>query len=424
MTTAGRNVSFAVGAGGALEVVNDTAGDLTGLSLSSGGLSAFNTNFIFEPTIGAGESGRSNELRSYAAASDLLANLYDSAGRPLDIDLNSAAASLTIAASVGGTPVTDHTMTVDPGSTLGDVMRELQYALGINSNPVSLNATGQITVTGEAGTDYSLSGISIRETGISNPVLEGAFSFTQVQAATDARDFSLATTVYDSLGGEHTVAFSFTKIPGTNEWTWTAAMEGGETILTGGSGRIAFADNGSLSSTTFDDGSGALTFRPQAAGAQGAADVALTLDFGDVGALNGMTQFEGSGAMQSIADGYGAGNLLDFSIDQNGVIVGVFSNDTTQDLARIGMARFTNPEGLSRVANNTFRISGNSGASQVTFAGEGNGISILSGALENSNVDLAKEFTDLIVAQRAFQANSRVISTADQVMQELVNMVG
>jgi flagellar hook protein FlgE len=76
------------------------------------------------------------------------------------------------------------------------------------------------------------------------------------------------------------------------------------------------------------------------------------------------------------------------------------------------------------VANNTFRISGNSGASQVTFAGEGNDISILSGALENSNVDLAKEFTDLIVAQRAFQANSRVISTADQVLQELVNLVG
>ena len=88
------------------------------------------------------------------------------------------------------------------------------------------------------------------------------------------------------------------------------------------------------------------------------------------------------------------------------------------------MARFTNPEGLYRVANNTYRLSGNSGPAQETFAGESNGISLLSGALENSNVDLAKEFTDLIVAQRAFQANSRVISTADQVMQELVNMVG
>jgi len=127
---------------------------------------------------------------------------------------------------------------------------------------------------------------------------------------------------------------------------------------------------------------------------------------------------------RSIADGYGAGTLLDFSIDLNGVITGIFSNDTTQDLARIGLARFVNQEGLHRVANNTYRISGNSGLPQETFAGEGNGVSFLSGALENSNVDLAKEFTDLIVAQRAFQANSRVITTADQVMQELINMVG
>jgi flagellar hook protein FlgE len=79
---------------------------------------------------------------------------------------------------------------------------------------------------------------------------------------------------------------------------------------------------------------------------------------------------------------------------------------------------------LYREANNTYRISGNSGLAYETFAGENNGVSLLSGALENSNVDLAKEFTDLIVAQRAFQANSRVITTADQVMQELVNLVG
>ena len=150
----------------------------------------------------------------------------------------------------------------------------------------------------------------------------------------------------------------------------------------------------------------------------------LNLDFGEPGTLTGLTQFAGTGVMQSMADGFGAGNLLDFSIGQDGVITGIFSNDTTQDLARISLAQFSNPEGLSRVANNTYRTSGNSGLAQETFAGQGNAVSLVSGALENSNVDLAKEFTDLIVAQRAFQANSRVITTADQVMQELVNLVG
>ncbi|MCK9997090.1 MAG: flagellar hook-basal body complex protein [Candidatus Krumholzibacteria bacterium] len=424
MTTARQNVAFAIDSDGAVQITNNTGQDLIGVSLSSGGLAAFNSNFLFEPTITAGQTARTNELRSYAAESDLLSNLYDSNGRPLDIDTSNPAASLTLGGAVGGTPVTDHTMAINAASTLGDVMRDLQFTLGINSNPVVLNDTGQIIVTGEVGGDFALSGLSVRETGVSNPVLEGAFSFTQTQAATDAQVFSLATTVYDSLGAEHTVAFSFEKIPDQNEWTWTATMEGGETILSGGSGRVAFADNGALTSYTFDDGSGALTFQPQANGTEGAANVVLNLDFGEAGTLTGLTQFEGTGAMQSIADGYGAGNLLDFSIDRNGVIIGIFSNDTTQDLARIGLAQFTNQEGLSRVANNTYRISGNSGLPLETFAGEGNAVAFLSGALENSNVDLAKEFTDLIVAQRAFQANSRVISTADQMMQELVNMVG
>ncbi len=419
-----QDVTFSLDASGALQVANDMGQDVIGLSLSSGNLAPFNASFIFESTIWAGHTSKSQELRGFALESDLLANLYDANGNPLDIDLLNPAASLTLSGAVGGMPVTDHTMAVGAGSTLGQLMQEIQFTLGLNSQPVVLNDVGQIIVSGEAGTDAALSGISVRETGISNPVLEGAFGFTQIQAATDAQEYSLATTVYDSLGAEHTVAIAFTKIPGQNEWTWTASMEGGETILSGGSGRVTFADNGALSSYTYDDGSGSLTFQPQAAGNQGAANVVLNLDFGEPGTLTGLTQFAGTGVMQSMADGFGAGNLLDFSIGQDGVITGIFSNDTTQDLARISLAQFSNPEGLSRVANNTYRTSGNSGLAQETFAGQGNAVSLVSGALENSNVDLAKEFTDLIVAQRAFQANSRVITTADQVMQELVNLVG
>jgi flagellar hook protein FlgE len=419
-----RDVTFSLDAFGALQVVNDMGMDVIGLSLSSGNLAPFNASFLFHSNIGPGQTDQSNQLRSYAEESDLLANLFDASGHSLDIDLTNPAASLTLGGSVGGTPVTDHTMGVNSGTTLGQLMQELQFTLGLNSEPVVLNDVGQIIVSGEVGTDSALSGISVRETGITNPVLEGAFGFTQTQAASDPQEFFLATTVYDSLGAAHTVAFAFEKVPGQNEWTWTASMESGETILSGGSGRVSFADNGALSSYTFDDGSGALTFQPQAAGNQGAANVVLNLDFGEPGTLTGLSQFAGTGAMQSMADGYGAGNLLDFSIGQDGVITGIFSNDTTQDLARIGLAQFTNPEGLSRVANNTYRLSGNSGQAQETFAGQGNSVALLSGALENSNVDLAKEFTDLIVAQRAFQANSRVITTADQVMQELVNLVG
>jgi flagellar hook protein FlgE len=425
MVTAQQDVTFAIDADGALQVTNNTGQDLAGLSLSAAGQAVFNTNFIFEPTIMAGASSTAGEMRSFAQAGDLLSDLHDAEGNPLGIDLTDPAASLTIGGSVGGTPVTDHTMAVGQGTTLADIMQGLQYALGLNSNPVVLNDQGQMVAAGETGTDFALSGLTIQETGVSNPTLESAFGFAQVQAATDATVFNLTTTVYDSLGGQHNVSFDFQKIPGLNEWTWTASMEGGETITSGGSGRVAFGEDGALTSYTYDDGTGALTFQPQAAGTQGAAPVVLDLDFGEVGSLSGLTQFAGTGVMQSLADGYTSGELVDYNIDNNGVIVGIFSNDTTQDLARVGMAQFSNPEGLDRVANNTFRLSGNSGAAMETFADrDTNGIAILSGTLENSNVDLAKEFTDLIVAQRAFQANSRVITTADQVMQELVNMVG
>ncbi len=424
MATGQQNVSFAITGEGALQVTNNSGQSLTGLSLSTGNLGAFNANFLFEPNIMSGETSAANELRSFAVESDLLSNLYDAAGRPLDLGLLSAGSSLTLGGSVGGTPVTEHAMSINGGTTLGDVMRELQYTLGINSQPVQLNESGQILLTGETGSDFAISGISIRETGVSNPVLEAAFGFAQVRAATDPQEFSLATTVYDSLGVAHNVSFAFEKVPGMNEWTWTASMEGAETILSGGSGRVAFGEDGSLSSFTYDDGSGGLSFDPNAPGQQGAAPVVLQLDFGEVGGLTGLTQFEGTGGMQSLADGYGSGNLLDFTIGLDGVITGIFSNDTTQDLARVGIAQFTNPNGLYRVANNTYRLSGNSGDAQETFAANDNGVAILSGTLENSNVDLAKEFTDLIVAQRAFQANSRVITTADQVLQELVNLVG
>jgi len=127
--------------------------------------------------------------------------------------------------------------------------------------------------------------------------------------------------------------------------------------------------------------------------------------------------------LKSVADGYGTGTLVDFNIDQSGLITGVFSNDTSQAIAQIALATFSNADGLTREANNTYRRSGNSGEAVEVFAGSGNGVSLVTGALETSNVDLAREFTNLVVAQRAFQANSRVVTTADQVMQELVNLV-
>ena len=119
----------------------------------------------------------------------------------------------------------------------------------------------------------------------------------------------------------------------------------------------------------------------------------------------------------------GAGvQLVSYSIGSDGTLRGVFSDDVQRPMARLAMATFTNPSGLERVGDTAFRTTANSGAVQLGVAGEGPMGTMQSGRLEMSNVDLAAEFTNLIIAQRGFQASSRVITTSDQVLEELVNI--
>jgi flagellar hook protein FlgE len=415
----GQSVTLSIAADGSLTAAN-AGGDVDGLSLTRGGGGSL---FSFSGTIAGGTTGSSGTSLSYADEIDLLVNLFDAEGTSLGIDVTAGTVDLAIGGDVGGTGVAPRTLVTDGTTTLAQLMAEMQYALGVNTNPVEMNDQGQIVVRGEVGLASAISNISVAEVGAANSILSDAFEFATTQEAEDKKTFSMATTVYDSLGGQHTVSFEFEKIPGQNEWLWSAAMEGGETILGGDSGRLGFNESGAISSFTFDDGTNGLQFQPQANGLEGAANVTLALDYGDIGALNGLTQFEGTGTLKSIADGYGSGTLVDYNIDQSGLITGVFSNDTSQAIGQIALATFSNADGLTREANNTYRRSGNSGEAVETFAGSGNGISLVPGALEASNVDLAREFTNLVVAQRAFQANSRVVTTADQVMQELVNLV-
>jgi len=420
MTNEGRNVTFNIGTDGDLVMTNNDA-DIEAFALNVPSNSNFNTNFSFPDTVGTGETASSGQSRAYAESTDLLSDLYSSTGEALGIDFSAATPTLVIGGDVGGETVTDSNVEVSATSTLGDLMQEIQFALGISSNPVVLNEMGQMTVTGEVGTDSAIGEISISELGVDNSTLEDAFDYAETQEAVDQSTYSMSTTVYDSLGGEHTVSFLFEKNAGMNEWTWTANTEGEETITSGNTGTISFDEEGAVTNFSYDDGSTGFTFDPNAS-TQGAASVTLTIDYGEIGGLTGLTQFEGSGNLQSIADGFGTGTLVDFNIDQSGIITGVFSNDTMRSIAQIGMATFSNADGLTREANNTYRRSGNSGQAVESFAGS-NGVTLVPGALETSNVDLAKEFTNLVVAQRAFQANSRVITTADQVMQELVNLV-
>jgi flagellar hook protein FlgE len=141
--------------------------------------------------------------------------------------------------------------------------------------------------------------------------------------------------------------------------------------------------------------------------------------------LTGLTGFadQNSSAFMIQQDGFPTGTLSDFSIGTNGIITGIFDNGITRPLGQVYLARFANPNGLMLAGQNMYEVAANSGEPVIgapTLMGLG---SIIGGTLEASNVDFAREFTNLIVSQRAFQANARVISTSDGLLEELVNIV-
>jgi flagellar hook protein FlgE len=121
-------------------------------------------------------------------------------------------------------------------------------------------------------------------------------------------------------------------------------------------------------------------------------------------------------------DGYTMGDLERFSIDQSGLVTGAFTNGVTETLGQLVLADFNNPAGLLRDGDNMYQVSANSGSPVLGFVNEGSQSTITSGALEMSNVDLAQEFTSMITAQRGFQSNARVITTSDEMLQEVVTL--
>lgn len=147
------------------------------------------------------------------------------------------------------------------------------------------------------------------------------------------------------------------------------------------------------------------------------------LNLGDAGKINGITQFSSDFTTKAVKqDGYPMGYMEAFSIDNSGTIVGVFSNGVQQQLAKISMAIFTNPAGLNKAGDTNYTFSINSGEANIGEAGLAGRGKINAGLLEMSNVDLSDQFTDMIVTQRGFQANSRTIVTSDQMIQEVLGL--
>ncbi|MBN2719276.1 MAG: flagellar hook protein FlgE [Deltaproteobacteria bacterium] len=239
-----------------------------------------------------------------------------------------------------------------------------------------------------------------------------------------ASNFSTAITVYDSLGESHRMDVYFAKT-GANAWSWYGLVDDGD--LGGTPGAYAQVGNGTMTFTTdgflADD-----TSAPFTVTFAGASSQDIQVDFGESIAeggtgLDGVTQYAASSIIRSQEqDGYGTGELNGVGVEGNGHVMAIYSNGEQRLVGQVAMATFNAEGELARAGGNLWAETQGSGAARVGGAGEGSAGSITSNALEQSNVDLAAEFVDLIAYQRGFQANSRTITTADQLYQEIVNL--
>jgi flagellar hook protein FlgE len=235
--------------------------------------------------------------------------------------------------------------------------------------------------------------------------------------------------IFDSLGNRHALTVTFTKID-DNEWSWKVTLPDpenpGEELVVGGGpdATVGFDGNGMIKSLNgVDLGAGAAVELPVSFLPPGGANpVDLNIEIGKAMQFAGVTQSEGiSNLSPREQNGYGSGTLTDIYIDQNGKVMGTFTNGTVLTLAQIMIAEFSNPSGLLKTGDNMLELSSNSGMAAI-ISPDTSGTSIFSGALEMSNVDLAEEFTRMIVAQRGFQSNARVISVSDEILNEVVNL--
>ena len=269
-------------------------------------------------------------------------------------------------------------------------------------------ATGAVNANGPSGDIRLPLGQSIAPVATRTVSLGGNLNAKAPAGAT----ISTAIGVIDSLGATRRVSFEYTRTA-DNSWSVRAIDEDG-------------AEIGSTD-LTFDADSGALLGDPSPTfvlpGKDGSTDTVFTGNFGDPGKANALTQFSSASTAAAVGqDGAATGYLRSFSIGDDGTVSGVFSNGRSKVLAQLALAGFTNPAGLMAAGSGHLRAGVSSGEPSVGLAGGVGRGTLAAGALEGSNVELAQEFTNLMIAQRGFQANSRIISTSDEMLQELVNL--
>lgn len=321
----------------------------------------------------------------------------------------------------GGTSYTGaaYDLSIDGSTTLGDLITHLNTNVLSGSTASLVN--GSIRITDDTS-GFSKTDMTMSYAGDGTLTMPAYFEISTV-GGEEVKSINI--TAYDSQGGKHVVSGAFVRTDTANTWDMVL------TSITGNISQITM-DNRRIEDITFDatdssysglggtdDAELVVTFAHDTSNPQ-----TITLNLGTTGRLDGLTQFAGnSTAVAREQDGYEAGRLSTVSVNNEGILIGAFSNGIKKNISTIQIALFQNTAGLESVGNGYFIPSANSGEAIATQAMTGGAGTIHGAALEKSNADVATEFVSMIQAQNGFQANARSIRVANDILGELTNLI-
>jgi flagellar hook protein FlgE len=311
------------------------------------------------------------------------------------------------------------TLTVSPDTMLGDLIDHLNNNVLTGATASLVN--GQIRITDD-NSGYSKSDVTLAYSGDGLLKVPGYFEISTV-GGEEVKNINIA--AYDSQGGKHVLSGAFVRTNTPNVWDMVL------TSITGNVHQITM-EGRRIEGITFDPGDGSyaglsgsdlaqfvVTFEHDTSSPQ-----TVQLNLGTLGKLDGLTQFAGnSTAVAREQDGYGAGRLATVSVNNEGLLIGAFSNGIKKNIATIQVSLFQNTAGLESIGGGYFIPSANSGEAIATQARTGGAGTVHGGALEKSNADVATEFVNMIQAQNGFQANARTIRVANEILSELSNLI-
>ena len=388
-------------------------------------------------TLGIGKSITSEQFLTTADETTLMMNLFNENGNYMNFVENQS--TLEIKGSINGEEITNNGyFSIGATSTLADYMLALEQFVDLNGGHNTYDnvkiENGVIKVTGEKGARNNIDYLTINATGgseTSNMIFNNVMQGTVTEATGGIAYRTME--VYDEQGNKHNINFTFSLWnEELNEWRMEIETDDplNSVAINGASQNeliLRFNADGTLSHMydRFTVPSKVIsnpTLRFSAANGTNTIDP-IALNLGTAGENDGLSiAANGGGITRASTDGYSVGDLTQTMFNPAGELVGTYSNGQTRVLAQVALATFVNERGLEKVGDTMFQATGASGQATIGEPMTGDRGEIAASMLENSNVDLSEELVNMITTQRAYQSNSKVISTSDEMIQELLNM--